>query len=290
MKIEKRLFKTFLLILFFLRGWAVAQTTPQVIPLWPKGAPGFEKLRDQPEVAKDYYVKNVNNPSLTVFLPPKNLANGTAIIVCPGGGFRLLVYTSEGLEPAKFLNSLGITVFVLKYRLPREENSPYNLDVQPKEDGMRAMRLVKSRAKEFGIDENRIGMMGFSAGGEVVDAVTFNNTGGNAAAADPVDRIDAKPNFIVQIYPGPLFIPDTISPNSPTAFLAAADDDACCSVTIIKLMELYRAAKVPVEMHLFAQGDHAFNMGQRSKYTAVNNWPKLLGYWLADRQIIPATR
>jgi acetyl esterase/lipase len=148
-----------------------AQTEPTVIPLWPKGAPGFENRRNEPEQAKDYWVRNVHNPSLTVFLPPKDKANGAAVVVCPGGGHRLLVYTAEGIDPAKFLNSLGITVFVLKYRLGRDTLSPYKIDVHARQDGLRAMRLVRSRATEFGLDTNRIGMMGFSAGGEVVDMV-----------------------------------------------------------------------------------------------------------------------
>ena len=146
----------------------LAQTTPVVVPLWPNGAPGFENRRDIPEQAKDYWVKNINNPSLTVYLPPKEKATGAAVIICPGGGHRELVFNAEGRQPAEFLNSLGVAAFVLKYRLAREENSPYSLDKHPREDAYRAMRLVRSKAKEYGIDPNRVGMLGFSAGGEVV--------------------------------------------------------------------------------------------------------------------------
>jgi acetyl esterase/lipase len=106
-----------------------AQDKPVVIPLWANGAPGFEDRKNEPEQAKDYWVKNIHNPSLTVFTPPAGKANGSAVIVCPGGGHRLLVYTAEGIEPAKYLNNLGVTVFVLKYRLGRDTLSPYKIDV-----------------------------------------------------------------------------------------------------------------------------------------------------------------
>ena len=109
-----------MLIFLLLPAALWAQTEPTVIPLWPNGAPGFENRRNEPEQAKDYWVKNIHNPSLTVFLPPKDKANGAAVVVCPGGGHRLLVWTAEGIDPAKYLNSLGVTVFVLKYRLGRE--------------------------------------------------------------------------------------------------------------------------------------------------------------------------
>ncbi|WP_428330000.1 alpha/beta hydrolase [Mucilaginibacter sp.] len=263
-----------------------AQTGSTVIPLWAKGAPGFESRRNEPEQAKEYWVKNIHNPSLTVFFPAKDKANGTAVVVCPGGGHRLLVYTAEGIDPAKFLNSLGITVFVLKYRLGRDTLSPYKIEVHAREDGLRAMRLVRSRAVEFGIDPNRVGLMGFSAGGEVVDMVTFGPNNEQPDAADPIDRLSAKPNFMIQIYPGPLYIPDVIPADAPPAFLLAANDDPCCSISVMKLLQRYRDAKVPVEAHLFTQGAHGFNMGQRSKLRSINTWPQRLADWLEDNNIM----
>jgi len=263
-----------------------AQTKPLVIPLWPKGAPGFENRRNEPEQAKDYWVKNIHNPSLTVFLPPEEKATGAAVIICPGGGHRELVYNAEGVEPATFLNSLGVAAFVLKYRLSRQENSPYSLDKHPRQDAYRAMRLVRSHAKEWGIDSSRVGMLGFSAGGEVVAMVAYAAGNGDPGAADPIDRLNGKPNFQMLIYPGPLGIPDSISSDAPPAFLLAANNDACCSESVVRLLKDYRNAKVPVEVHLYTQGSHGFNMGNRSKLASLKTWPQRMADWLSDNNYL----
>jgi len=263
-----------------------AQDKPTVIPLWAKGAPGFENRRNEPELAKDYWVRNIHNPSLTVFLPPKGKSNGAAVVICPGGGHRLLVWTAEGIDPARFLDSLGFTVFVLKYRLGRDTLSPYKIDVHAREDGLRAMRYVRSHAADYGVDTARIGIMGFSAGGEVVDMVSFWANGADQSAADPVDRVSARPDFIIQIYPGPLYVPAIIPKNTGPSFLLAANDDPCCSISIAKLLQAYRDAGVSVETHLFAQGGHGFNMGYRSKLRSVHSWPQRLADWLWDNHLI----
>ena len=190
------------------------------------------------------------------------------------------------MEPALFLNSLGVAAFVLKYRLSREENSPYSLEKHPRQDAYRAMRLVKSRAKEWGIDPARVGMLGFSAGGEVVAMVAYANGQGDAKAADPIDRLNGKPDFQMLIYPGPLGIPDTINSTAPPAFLLAANNDVCCSEPIVKLLKNYRAAHVPVEVHIYTQGSHGFNMGQRSKLASISTWPQRMADWLADNNIL----
>jgi acetyl esterase/lipase len=259
--------------------------TPQVIHLWPNGAPGFESRKDEPELAKDYWVKNINNPSLTVFLPPKDKANGCAVIVAPGGGFRELVFNAEGKQVADFLNPLGVTVFVLKYRLPNEEHSPYSLD-NVREDAHRAIRLVRSRAAEFHIDPNRIGMLGFSAGGAVVMLVAFEPGEGDAKAADPIDRVSGRLNFELMVYPGGK-PPATIPANSPPAFLVCANDDEYgCDQVTLDLLQAFRTAKVSVEAHFFAQGKHAFNMGDRSTFAAVKGWPQRMADWLGDRGLL----
>jgi len=266
-----------------------SQHPPQEIPLWPNGAPGFESRRNEPVVAKDYWIANNHNPTVTVYLPPKEKATGAAVVICPGGGHRLLVFNAEGDEPARFLASLGVVAFALKYRLGREEGSPYSIDKHARADGQRAMRLVRSRAKEWNINPERIGLMGFSAGGEVVSMVAFGNTDGEAHAADAVDRISSRPNFLIMIYPGPLGIPDVVPPTAPPAFLLAADDDQCCSPPVIKLLQRYREARIPVEAHIYTQGSHGFNMGNRSKLFSIKGWPQRLADWLADNHFLDKT-
>ncbi|MBS1526836.1 MAG: alpha/beta hydrolase [Bacteroidetes bacterium] len=274
--------KKLLLFAFLLPAVAFAQTQPFVIPLWPNGAPGFEKLKDKPEEARDYWVKDINNPSLTVFLPPKDKANGSAVVVCPGGGHRLLVFNAEGVDPAHYLNDLGVTVFVLKYRLGRDTTTPYFKIEDGVNDGKRAMRLVRSRCKEWGIDPNRIGIMGFSAGGEIVDRVAFDKDTADKSKNDAIDSTPYRPDFVIQIYPGPLYVPDSVTADAPPIFLLAADDDTCCSLPTIKLLEAYRAAKASAELHILQSGGHGFNMGKRSKLKTINTWPQLLTNWLED--------
>jgi acetyl esterase/lipase len=279
---RQRLFFAAQTVLFFFPALLRAQDTPRVVHLWPNGAPGYEARRNEPEEAKDYWVKNIQNPSITVYLPPKEKATGTAVIICPGGGHRLLVYNAEGRDAALFLNSLGVAAFVLKYRLCREEHSPYSLEKEVRQDAYRAMRLVRSRAAEWNIDTARVGMLGFSAGGEVVAQVAYSPGRGDSAAPDPVDRGNGKPDFQMLVYPGPLGIPAIIPADAPPAFLIAANDDACCSISVVKLLEAYRDAKVSVEVHILAHGDHGFNMGYRSDLQSIKTWPQRMADWLKD--------
>lgn len=259
----------------------VLAQSPRIIPLWANGAPGFEKLRDEPEQAKDYWVKHINNPSLTVFLPPKEKANGCAVVVAPGGGFRELVFHAEGEQVADFLNPLGVAVFVLKYRLPGESGSPYTPD-HVRADAYRAMRTVRARAAEFGVDPKRIGFLGFSAGGAVTMMVAYDRGDGNPSAPDPIDRVNGRPNFEIMVYPGGK-APDRIPGDAPPAFLVCADDDEYgCDKVTMDLVEKLRAAHVPVELHLLARGKHAFNMGDRSTLASVRGWPQRMADWLGD--------
>ena len=277
---------------FCLAGWlagaAAAQEAAKVVPLWAKGAPGFEDRRNEPERAQDYWVRNIHNPSLTVFLPPKEKATGAAMVICPGGGHRELVYKAEGEEPARYLNGLGVAAFVLKYRLAREQGSPYSLPQHAREDGRRAMRLVRGRAVEWNIAPDRIGMMGFSAGGEVVSMVVYGPGEGEPDAADPIDRVSCRPDLTVMIYPGPLGIPEAVSSNVPPAFLLVANDDRGASGNIVRLLNEYRQAHVPLEAHIYAKGGHGFNMGNRSKLSSIKDWPQRLADWLGDSGFLDA--
>lgn len=264
---------------------------PQVIPLWENGAPGFEDRKDEPEQAEDWWVKNIHNPTLTAYIPEK--CCGAAVIVCPGGGHRLLVFNAEGCDTAALLNAEGVAVFVLKYRLGREENSPYQIDVHAKADGQRAMRLVRHLAKtkkELGIDPERIGLLGFSAGGETASMVVYGDPAGNEQATDPIDRESCAANFQMLVYPGPLGIPDSLPANVPETFMIVSNDDMGASQVITDLFVQLRDAAVPTELHVLAQGGHGFNLGQRSKLKSVNTWPRLMLDWMHDSHLIDATK
>jgi len=260
---------------------------PQVISLWEKGAPGFEDRRNEPELAKDYWVRNIHNPSITVFLPPKAKFNGAGVLIVPGGGHRELVFNAEGVEPAKYFNELGVAAFVLKHRLARETNSPYSLQIHPRQDAQRAMRLIRSRAAEWSLDANRIGAMGFSAGGEVVAMLVYSTIAGDANSADPIDRIDCRTDFQIVIYPGPLGVPqNNISADAPPAFFLVANDDSSHVGPVLSQLEKYRQANRPVEVHLYARGGHGFNMGHRSKLASIKGWPQRMRDWLEDSGIL----
>ncbi|MFY9153762.1 MAG: alpha/beta hydrolase [Prolixibacteraceae bacterium] len=274
--------KTFLFqLLSFLSLSVFAQVQPEVIPLWKNGAPGFEIRKDIPEMAQDYWVRNINNPSVTVFSPEKEKANGCAVVVAPGGGFRELVFNAEGRDAAEFLNSIGVTVFVLKYRLPNEENSPYSPE-NVRQDASRAIRLVRSRAAEFNIDPNRIGMLGFSAGGAVIMMVAFDKGTGDPNAPDQIDRANGRPDFQMMVYPGGK-APEKIESDAPPAFLICANDDEYgCDEVTLDLLHKFRDANVPVEAIFLSKGKHAFNMGKRSGLKTVNTWPQRMADWMND--------
>ena len=259
-----------------------AAETTKVIPLWPDGPPGFESRHNEPEQGEGS-IGNIHNPSLTVFLPSKDKANGAAVLIFPGGGFRTVVFNAEGVEPARYLNNLGVAAFVLKYRLPRETNSPYSLSIHPRQDAQRAMRLVRSRATEWNLDTNRIGAVGFSAGGEVLAELVYHPAEGDNRAADPVERMNCRTDFQISIYPGPLGVPtEAISGDAPPAFFVVANDDDSHVGPVIAQLGLYRRAKRPVEVHLYAHGGHGFKLGASSKLASIRAWPQRMADWLED--------
>jgi len=268
------------LFLFYLSG--KGQDKPLEIPLWENGAPGFEELKDEPIIAKDWWIKNIHNPTITAYLPDPKIANGAAIVITPGGGHKELVFNPEGRDGAKFLNSIGVAAFVLKYRLANEEGSKYTIEEHVKQDIYRAMRLVKSKAKEFAIDENRIGIMGFSAGGEVAALVAYDEGKINPDAKDEIDKQSARPDFQILIYPGGAFIPGSIPSYAPPTFILVAIDDPWCLDSSMEILQKYKEAGISIEAHIYAQGAHAFNMGDRSQLKSINTWPQRLADWLLD--------
>jgi acetyl esterase/lipase len=268
-------------ILLLLFSAAMYAAEPQVIPLWPGVAPGSESwTQKETTVVRDgsHSITNVTTPTLTVFPPDAKLANGTAIVVCPGGGFTQLVVDKEGTEIARWLNTLGITAFVLKYRLMMTGDGVENDPATRRErirpvlplavaDGEQAVRLVRKRAAEFGVAPDRIGIMGFSAGGYV--------TAGVAMAADATSR----PNFAVPVYPA---VPEQISvpANAPPLFLVhASDDDKVDPVRhSLRLYTAWKQAQAPAELHIYASGGHGF--GLRRSGQPVQGWSERFREWL----------
>ena len=150
---------------------------PPVIPLWENGPPGFEGRKGEAEVIDKGTITNIHYPTLTVFLPEPERATGVGVVVAPGGGLAKLGFQGGGVEPARFLAERGFAAFVLKYRLPREPGVPYKFEEHSLQDGQRAVRLVRSKAADFGIKPEKVGMLGFSAGGEIVSITCLSPTG-----------------------------------------------------------------------------------------------------------------
>ena len=194
------------------------------------------------------------------------------------------MYNAEGVEAANYFNGIGVTAFILKHRLAREENTPYNLD-HTKQGCTRAMRLIRSRAFMNGIKPGKLGIIGFSAGGEVAAMVAYYTH--DSIASDPIDRQISKPDFQVLIYPGPGFIPETVPGDAPPAFLLVANDDIGCSAAVLNLLTKYRQANRPIETHIYARGKHAFNMGLRSKLRHCIPGSDRLTDWMIDNEWIP---
>lgn len=258
-----------------------APVTPTVAAIWPNGAPGSERRRTEPEVAKDYWVANVHNPSLTIYRPARQ--NGAALIVIPGGAHRQIVWTTEGANVGPALNRYGLTVFVLKYRLAREEGSKYTI-LDAATDVRRAVRWVRAHAGDYGIDPHRVGIMGFSAGGELVSLVADNRLPATRAI-DAVDRIDDRPDFQVLVFPGPIGVPADDVAHAPPAFIVAGSLDECCAKPAVTLYEQLRTAKRSAELHMYAGAGHAFNLDESNRISIIH-WPDRLADWLADEGLL----
>ena len=270
-------------------GYAFAVERGEEIRLWPSGAPGSEgetaaevfESAANTKLPKRFTV--VHYPSIYVFLAPKEKANGMAVVVAPGGGHSQLVIDKEGWEIADWLNRNGIAAFVLKYRLARAPGSHYTVERDALPDAARAVRTVRSRAAEWGLDPARVGFMGFSAGGELAALIETRFDAGNDSSSDPVERASSRPDFAAVVYPG--FKPGTITvpKDAPPTFLVCADDDRSHVVTTVNLYLDLEKQGVPSEMHIYASGAHGF--GMRPKHLPVDTWPDRLREWMADRKL-----
>jgi acetyl esterase/lipase len=283
---------------------AFAARRGEEIKLWPTGAPGSEGVTAQevfkppanpkfPELPSNFTVTHY--PSIYVFLPPKEKANGVAMVVAPGGGHTQLVIDKEGWEIADWLNSMGIAAFVLKYRLARAPDSKYTLPKEVYADAARSVRLVRSRAVEWGIDPARIGFIGFSAGGEVTGMIETRFDAGRPDAEDPVERVSSRPDFTVSVYPAyrpganPAHPDASLFPvpkDAPPAFLVCADDDRSHVEATVRFYLELEAQHIPSEMHIYAYGGHGFALRPTKKTPApVMEWPERLKEWMAERGI-----
>jgi dienelactone hydrolase len=270
------------LAVLMLAGPASAQ---QRYPLWPNGAPGFEDRAAIPEQSQDYWTKNVNNPSITAYLPDPRNATGTGIVILPGGGHELLVTTTEGSDVAHWLADHGVAAFVVRYRLFREKGTPYT-ENDARADAERAMRTVRARAAEFHVEPDRIGVWGFSAGGELARMVTLSPPVPPLGTPDAIDRISEKPNFAILEFPGPLHAVDHVTADSPPVLLSAANDDSCCSGPTVDVFNEYREAHASAEMHFYAAGGHAFNLGEDTPLISLQHWPERVIDWLSDQGLL----
>ena len=262
-----------------------ADTPPAVIHLWPQGAPGSETRKDEAEKQEGSNVVNVHNPSITPFIPAKD-ATGTAVIIAPGGGHSKLCLGHEGYALAEWFQEHGIAAFVLKYRLAREKGSTYTIQDHAMADTRRAIRLIRSRAKEWGIRSDRLGVMGFSAGGELAAFAAMKNDPGKPDAEDAIERQSSRPDFQALIYPGTsgLF---SAEKGMPPLFIACGyGDRPDIAEGMANLYLKYKAAGVKAELHIYSEAGHGFGY-RPGTTTAAGMWPERFLEWLKDSKLVP---
>ncbi|HEY2155146.1 MAG TPA: alpha/beta hydrolase [Isosphaeraceae bacterium] len=279
---------------------------PLVLDLWPGKTPGdvgikgeeTSRIHPSPLVGPTRLITNVSKPTLTVYRPAPEKNTGTAMVICPGGGYWDLYWELEGEEVAAWLNSRGMTGIILKYRCPRRpgeiEREP---PLGPQLDAQRAMSLVRSRATEWGIDPKRIGIVGFSAGGHLALATAAGFARRAYEPIDAVDEVSCRPDFAIACYPGYLKVKDRdeirpdlrIPADMPPVLLAHASDDresyggSSAENSVIMYLALKRAG-TPVELHIFATGDHDFGVRQNDKLPS--SWTRLCVNWLRSQGLL----
>jgi acetyl esterase/lipase len=309
-RLEVFLVRHFLFLIAAVLGWStslIAQWPPApghtALQVWPHGAPGAA-ANPAPEgdttTAKDHLVAgkavvrigNVSLPTLTLYRPAGK-STGAAVVVFPGGGYRILAIDLEGTEVCDWLNSTGITCVLLKYRVP--DTGPYPKSAAALQDAQRALGIVRSHAAEWHIDPKRIGVLGFSAGAHLAAALSTHFDKRVYDPIDAADKISCRPDFAVIVYPGYLATEEQnfaanadIHPTeqTPTSFIVQAEDDPVHVENSTVYFLALKNAKVPAEMHLYAQGGHGY--GLRRTELPVTGWPQLVETWLRTIQILPA--
>lgn len=265
-----------------------AANTPPRLNVWPGKAPGA--AQDMQEKWDKQKVTNVTEPALEVFRPEKDKDTGVAVIVCPGGGYQALMMDYEGEDVARWLNTIGITGIVLKYRVPAPQGTP---KWEPAlQDAQRSVSLVRSKAKEWNIDPGRIGMLGFSAGGHLAAATSTNFDKRSYDRIDSIDEVSDRPDFAVVIYPGGVIQrgKDTLSPEihisgqTPPMFIVQANDDRVNSENSVFLYLALKRAGVPAELHIYAAGGHGF--GLRPSDKPCSTWPQRCAEWMRSQGIL----
>lgn len=273
---------------------ASAQPPLEVLPIWPAQPPGETgtlpqeadtSTADSDKVAGLTVIRlgNVSTPTLTVYPAPAHIATGAAVVICPGGGHRILAMDLEGSEVAAWLNAQGVTAFVLKYRVPAREPGPrWRAAV---DDAQRAISLVRSRAASFGIDPARIGILGFSAGGEAA-GLTALLPARQYTAVDAVDQVPYRPDFVVLAYATGMATRDGaglheyihVTKDTPPMFLVHAQDDFVPVQNSVLLFLALKAAGVPSELHVYAAGGHGY--GLRETAQPVTTWHHRAAAWM----------
>jgi acetyl esterase/lipase len=275
--------RRWLVFLFICSYFSFACAQPEPIKLWPKGAPGAEGSVT-PETVRlnpdgEHIISNIQEPSIIPYIPSKDQATGAAVIVAPGGGHSELWMDHEGYAVAGWLSGHGVAAFILKYRLAKQKDSTYTVEETELGDMQRAIRTVRSRSAEWGIDPARIGVMGFSAGGELAALASTRYDEGSPSSDDPVERAGSKPNFQALLYPA---IPHDrrLTADTPRAFLACGGNDRPDIAQ--GLPELYLALTrlhVSAELHIYAGVGHGFGV-RKTNPAPVSGWTTLFLEWM----------
>jgi acetyl esterase/lipase len=299
--------KSLFIALFSLMVFSGTSAQNGILPLWEGDPPNYQEtgeitVWDTSDIVR---ISNVQKPDIAIFLPSKKNATGEAVVICPGGGYRILAYDWEGSDIARWLNSKGVAAFVLKYRLPHSESNivPHK---SPLMDAQRAMRLVRSKAEKWNVDPGKIGIMGFSAGGHLASTLSTHFDAGNPDSDDPVEQQSCRPDFSVLVYPVISFTGDfrhngsrealigkdadeslvinysnelQVTVDSPPAILIHSGDDMAVPVkNSMVYYEALQANNIPAEMHIYPYGGHGYSLAVGMGH--LDTWPDRVIQWI----------